>query len=351
MVFVVCNGIVELHGGTMSVSSNGIGTGCTFHIDLPLARKETSNALNPSVMDEKEQDTINELSSPDPISPTVGNDNANKWLNRFSFLNFLQHSFSVTNPKVQPNEKQSILQSSCMDQVDKESSRMSRVTITLDGLTQSTNMNNHFPRLRNASANNTSVNCDDNCRRIVSYNDIHRTVDMLSRSEIHCTAGIASLNEIRRIASDETEIEEIRLRESSKKLSTIFPRPCLRRVLIVDDVPMNRKMLRRVLENRYDIIDEAENGQEAVDMVKATVGGEIGSYYDMITMDYQMPVLDGITATRRIRDLGYVGLIIAVTGNALREDTERFLSSGANKVLTKPLSLAALDSYLNSLNL
>ena len=119
-----------------------------------------------------------------------------------------------------------------------------------------------------------------------------------------------------------------------------------KKVLIVDDVAMNRKMLRRVLESRFDIVEEAGDGQEAVDMVRAAQihGGD--ALYDVITMDYQMPVMDGVTATRILRDLGYDGAIVAVTGNAFPADVQRFILSGANEVFIKPLDLKKFDTFL-----
>ena len=121
-----------------------------------------------------------------------------------------------------------------------------------------------------------------------------------------------------------------------------------KKVLIVDDVAMNRKMLRRVLESRFDIVEEAGDGQEAVDMVRAAQihGGD--SLYDVITMDYQMPVMDGVTATRILRDLGYDGAIVAVTGNAFPADVQRFILSGANEVFIKPLDVKEFESFLAS---
>ena len=119
-----------------------------------------------------------------------------------------------------------------------------------------------------------------------------------------------------------------------------------RRVLIVDDVPMNCKMLRRLFSNRFEECKEAENGKVAVDMVTEAMAS--GVSFDVITMDYQMPVMDGVTATRCIRKLGYKGLIVAVTGNALSEDVNAFLSNGADIVLTKPLSIERLYKYLNT---
>ena len=123
------------------------------------------------------------------------------------------------------------------------------------------------------------------------------------------------------------------------------------RVLIVDDAVMSRKMLRRLLESRFNTVDEAENGQRALDMVRALLSDEVDAKYDVITMDYQMPVMDGVTATRHIRQIGYKGQIIGITGNALGEDVNTFLSSGADVVLTKPLTIAAFDEYLRSLAL
>jgi len=119
------------------------------------------------------------------------------------------------------------------------------------------------------------------------------------------------------------------------------------RILVVDDVPMNRKMLKRFLISRFDVCEEAENGQQAVDMVKEAMMAGIN--YDVITVDYQMPVMDGVTATSTIRRLGYKGRIIGVTGNAMQEDVNLFLSNGADKVLTKPLSFALLNEYLSTL--
>ena len=127
--------------------------------------------------------------------------------------------------------------------------------------------------------------------------------------------------------------------------------PLLRnRILIVDDSPMNRKMMKRILEIRFDSLAEAENGQQALDMVRASLEQGEDARYDVITMDYQMPVMDGVTATRRIRQLGYTGQIIGVTGNALAEDVNTFLSSGADVVLTKPLTIAAFDEYLQGIH-
>ena len=109
---------------------------------------------------------------------------------------------------------------------------------------------------------------------------------------------------------------------------------------------MNRKMLRRVMENSCGSIEEAEDGDEAVEKVKQSITDN--NLYDAILMDYQMPNMDGPTATQLIREMGYKGLIMGVTGNGLSVDVDTFLRSGANRVLLKPVDTAMIAAALSS---
>jgi signal transduction histidine kinase/CheY-like chemotaxis protein len=116
-----------------------------------------------------------------------------------------------------------------------------------------------------------------------------------------------------------------------------------RRILLVEDNPVNRKVAHRMLEKLGCEIDVAENGQAAVEMVRHGL-------YDLIFMDCQMPVMDGFEATRRIRKEEpneHRTLIIALTANGLREDVERCLAAGMNSHLAKPVSLDALQQALS----
>ena len=65
--------------------------------------------------------------------------------------------------------------------------------------------------------------------------------------------------------------------------------------------------------------------------------------YSAILMDFVMPNMDGPTATKEIRSLGYTGLIFGVTGNTLVADIDYFIASGANQVLAKPLDMDVFD--------
>ena len=116
-------------------------------------------------------------------------------------------------------------------------------------------------------------------------------------------------------------------------------------VLVVDDVASNRKMLSRLLMYRCEYFVDAVDGQDAVNKVREAMLKE--ELFDVITIDHQMPVMDGPTATRRIREMGFTGIIIGLTGNVLPEDIDLFVAAGVNKVLTKPLSAKQFDDTIS----
>ena len=135
------------------------------------------------------------------------------------------------------------------------------------------------------------------------------------------------------------------------------------RVLVVDDSDLNRKMICKALAATKEFLcEQAGDGRKAVEMVRAHMGnddsnngssssssssgGGGGGLYDIILMDYQMPVMDGPTAISEIRRLGYRGIILGLTGNALLSDAEVMVKAGANDVMVKPLDI---DQFLEAL--
>ena len=108
-----------------------------------------------------------------------------------------------------------------------------------------------------------------------------------------------------------------------------------RHVLVVDDGVENRQLVRVLLEEVGLLVSEAENGLIAVDRVAA------GSF-DLVLMDMQMPVMDGQTATRRLRDSGCTLPIIALTANAMKGFERELEASGFSGFQTKPIDVDAL---------
>jgi hypothetical protein len=104
------------------------------------------------------------------------------------------------------------------------------------------------------------------------------------------------------------------------------------RILLVEDEPVNREVQLIVLEDIGWRIDTAEDGQQALDMAAV-------NDYQLILMDMQMPVMNGLDATRAIRQLPnrQTVPILAMTANAFAEDREACLAAGMNDFLTKPV--------------
>lgn len=107
------------------------------------------------------------------------------------------------------------------------------------------------------------------------------------------------------------------------------------RILIVDDMPDNQSLIRAYLRPAGAQIDLANNGLEGFEM--ATKGN-----YDVILMDIQMPVMDGLQATQKLRAQGYTKAILAITAHAMKENREECLRAGCDDYLTKPVQRAYL---------
>ena len=113
-------------------------------------------------------------------------------------------------------------------------------------------------------------------------------------------------------------------------------------ILLAEDNELNREIAVEIL-NAYGFeVDTAENGAIAVEKVRTAAPGQ----YDLVLMDVQMPIMDGYTATRRIRELENPALagipILAMTANAFDEDRRNALECGMNGFLSKPIVIADL---------
>lgn len=120
-----------------------------------------------------------------------------------------------------------------------------------------------------------------------------------------------------------------------------------KRILLVEDIDLNREIAMEILSSEGFLVDEAENGAIAVDILEKSESG----YYDCVLMDIQMPVMDGYEAARKIRtfenpDLANVP-IIAMTANAFEEDRKYAFEAGMNGHVAKPIDVPNLLQVLS----
>ncbi|WP_339686056.1 transporter substrate-binding domain-containing protein [uncultured Pseudoalteromonas sp.] len=113
-----------------------------------------------------------------------------------------------------------------------------------------------------------------------------------------------------------------------------------RLILVAEDHPTNRKVLKRQLESLGYYADYVENGVQALQALEQ-------QNYNLLITDCHMPELDGYELTRRLRDSGYTIPIIALTANALIGEADHCLAMGMNGYISKPVSLATLQAKLN----
>ena len=122
-----------------------------------------------------------------------------------------------------------------------------------------------------------------------------------------------------------------------------------KQILLVEDNELNREIAQEILREYGFLVDTAENGAVAVEKVNTAAPGS----YDLVLMDVQMPIMDGYTATRKIRALDDPARatlpIIAMTANAFDEDRRNALESGMNGFLSKPIVIGDLVQELHKI--
>jgi PAS domain S-box-containing protein len=122
-------------------------------------------------------------------------------------------------------------------------------------------------------------------------------------------------------------------------------------ILLVDDNAVNRKVASEILTKAGCVVETAESGRKAIELVTGNEPGEEGHLlapptdrYDLILMDIQMPDLDGVETTQELRRLAGTQLppVVAMTAYSMKEDRDRFLSQGLNDYVAKPIRAEAL---------
>ena len=113
-------------------------------------------------------------------------------------------------------------------------------------------------------------------------------------------------------------------------------------ILLVEDDDQSAKLAVHHLTALNAVIDHVEDGHQAV-------AAALSQIYNCVLMDLDMPVMDGLEATRKLRSEGYVGLIVACTGLSKPEDKQRALEAGCDRYLPKPFSKEDLSNLLKIL--
>jgi len=143
----------------------------------------------------------------------------------------------------------------------------------------------------------------------------------------------------------EARVEEERGEEERREEPAAGPVEALH-VLVVEDNPINMKLVERLLRKRGHRLELASGGRQAVELVS-------GQRYDVVLMDVQMPDVDGLEATRQIRAAeareGRHTPIVAMTAHAMAGDRERFLAAGMDEYLAKPIEVGALNRVIERL--
>jgi len=112
------------------------------------------------------------------------------------------------------------------------------------------------------------------------------------------------------------------------------------RVLIVDDININLLIANEMLQPYGLHIETAENGLEAIEKIRKN------GNYDIVFMDHMMPVMDGLKATKTLRETGYTRPIVALTANAVLGQEEMFLANGFDAFIAKPIDSHLLDQVV-----
>ncbi|MDR2599935.1 MAG: response regulator [Oscillospiraceae bacterium] len=158
--------------------------------------------------------------------------------------------------------------------------------------------------------------------------------------------GYAKENPLHNTKGVDNENEYLDVNKSEDEDSTIIDDEFKgKRILVAEDIEINREILIALLENTGLTIDCVENGKEALDIIDVNP-----NKYDMVIMDIQMPIMDGLEATRRIRALHKHKSkklpIVAMTANVFQSDIDDCLEAGMDGHLSKPLDIDTVFDML-----
>lgn len=368
LALLIAKGIVDLHDGKIGVYSKGEGHGCTFFVELSLKSGATQAVM--------EQIEAEEAASSDS-SEDVGEQRRNGLVHS-------SHDGSRACPgagfvDVSHSRKEMLLRNEFVDDADDRgdssypcsavgSEAMEVVMEELeegkgDGRQGQSGAKPLPNQIKDQSVQRTagrpnaqgsqeferrlesreSLGDRDSAQGKLSISAPTDSALILQSSRTSLARAIDNVTSIFRPQEDRVSSGDVALllsQSEDKKWASSKPR-----LLVVDDSPSNLKMMCRMLASRAGSIEQAEDGAIALAIIKKSIHNG-GQSFDAVLMDNMMPNMDGPTAAKAMRDIGYAGLIVGITGNGLEADIQTYRSKGANAVLLKPLNLDSLDAIM-----
>ena len=350
MGLYISKGITELHGGRVEVHSDGLGQGSCFKVLLPLYLEQTTT---PSTSKAGIRDLLTRKSA-SKVAPCDGTGGQGK-----------RYNDNLPENNSDPHTK--------LDHSSAGNERLGADDSFL-AVDSPTNLD-HGSKTRESTETATGFTL---LAAVLSNTGSRTSYDHSISASAHNTTTYASS-----LSKDE---EQQPRRITGNWLSN--ERLHGQKVLMVDDSPTNLKMCVRLLVKLGAVVDKAEDGCVAVDRVRAALSAKLleesehqeqqlppaqqplptgdqsvrslpreGSsnpqphrMYDLVLMDNQMPNMTGAEACKAMREMGFTGIIIGLTGNAFEQDIADYIAQGANAVLKKPLVLADLFETLRQID-
>ncbi len=317
----ICKSLVELMGGQIGVESE-LNEGSCFYFDIPLPVHHNAAA--------------SETNLPEPLKPQfadlrvmVVDDNAQS---RESLVKYLEHWHCRVEPFDDPQEALETLlaQTDSTYQVVLLDYQMPK----FDGLEFVRELKAKKSALATKIVFLASANNRLDTNTLAAYGIDFQLPKPVRQQSLRQT--------LQKLANNQNAIALPTLRRPQNKTEKKFTK-IKANILLVEDNPVNQKVAVRMLEKLGCDVEIAVNGREAVEKTAA-------KRYDVVLMDVQMPVMDGIEATRQIRDREKNGTvhhtIIAMTANAMEGDRERCIIAGMDDYISKPVIKDALVKML-----
>ena len=325
MGLYISKGIAELHGGAVEVRSDGLGRGCRFSLLLPLRemKEEASEGVASTAL-------LSEAPPP------------------------LDARRRVDDSRVFPFERDDLEMQRRTTDDDPFTQSLQQLTLSGEGSARSSGGGwvSQNSKKTDRSTALLLLRGDSSSGQGRAYLPIDPAAAVAAAS---VTGGEVMIGGCE--GSSNTITQTLFVTESSSSRSLDGGGVLSgRKILMVDDSPPNLKLCVRLFQKLGAVVEKAEDGLIALNMVQRLLQEErqqqVGVHrvvlYDLVVMDNLMPRMCGPEACKKMRDVGFAGLIIGLTGNALEQDIAEYMAQGASAVLKKPLVLEELFEIVRS---